>query len=239
MIRGIYTAATGMMAELSRQDIIANNLANVDVVGFKSDNVSNSTFSEILLNAYNKQGVQSVGKLGLGVQMVTQFADLSNGQIQDTGNIYDLAIQGDGLFSVATPTGTRYTRAGNFVVDSENYLSTKDGFRILGENGPIQLKGKFEVTRNGEIVQNGKVIERLQLIKQSGTVKQGELLYSAKNPETTSDYQIYQGFLERSNVNSIKQMIDMIAVSRSYEMNQRVLTAHDETLSKAVNELTR
>lgn len=239
MIRGIYTAATGMVAEMNRQDIIANNLANVDVVGFKSDNVSNSTFLDIFLNAYNKQGVSPVGRMGLGVQVANQFTDISNGQIYDTGNMLDLAIEGDGLFAVATPAGTRYTRAGNFVLDGDNYLSTKDGYRVLGENGPIQVNGKFEVTRTGEVVQDGNVIDQLMLIGQAETVKQGESLYNVTQARPATNFQIHQGSLERSNVNSIKQMIDMIQVSRSYESNQKVLTAHDETLSKAVNELAR
>lgn len=239
MIRGIYTAATGMVAEMNRQNVIANNLANVDTVGFKTDNTVSVPFREMLINAYRKQEVQPIGKLGLGVIATGEYADFSDGVTVETGNDTDLAIQGEALFAVETPNGTRYTRAGNFQLDREGYLVTKDGFRVLGNHGPIQVNGKLSVSSSGEISVNGNRIDQLQMVATTGMTKEGETLYTSANATQAAKYQVIQGFLERSNVNSIRQMIEMISVSRSYDTNQKALTAHDETLSKAVNELAK
>lgn len=239
MLRGMYTSATGMVAEMHRLNTVANNLANADTIGFKSDNTVSVPFEELLLNAYNKQGVKPVGPLGLGVEAVTEFADFSNGVLLMTENSYDLAIQGDGFFVVQTPAGNRYTRAGNFTVDSQNYLVNKDGFRVLGESGPIQLEGSFEVAETGEIYLEGELANRLQVVELADPHKEGEALYTAAEALPAVNYQITQGALERSNVNSIRQMLAMIEVTRNYDTNQRALTAHDETLGKAVNDLAR
>jgi flagellar basal-body rod protein FlgG len=239
VIRGIYTAATGMVAEMNRQNVIANNLANADTVGFKTDNTVSVPFEELLINAYRKQEVQPIGKLGLGVFATGEYADFNDGSTIDTGNATDLAIQGEALFTVATPNGTRYTRAGNFQLDRDGYLITKDGFRVLGEKGPIQVNGKFSVSRTGEVSTGGAVIDKLRFARTAGMTKEGENLYTATNAVSATNYQVVQGSLEHSNVNTIRQMVEMITVSRSYDANQRALTAHDETLAKAVVELAK
>lgn len=239
MIRGIYTAATGMVAELNRQDVIANNLANVDTVGFKADYTVSVPFREILLNAYNRQGVRPIGGLGLGVAATSEYIDTSEGAVLDTGNMCDLMIGGKGYFVVETPAGERYTRAGNFKVDAEGYLTTQNGWRVLGENGPIQVAGRFEVNQDGEVFENGVMVDRLRIVNPDGIRKEGEALFTAAGVNPASGIQIFQGSLERSNVNAIRQMIEMISVTRSYETNQRALTAHDQTLDKAVNEIAR
>lgn len=239
MLRGLYTSATGMVAEMHRLNTVANNLANADTIGFKADNTVSVPFEELLLYAYNKQGVRPVGPLGLGVEAVTEFADSSNGVLLMTENSCDLAIQGEGFFVVETPAGARYTRAGNFTVDSENYLVNKDGFRVLGESGPIEVTGRLEVGETGEVYIDGELANQLQVVALTASHKEGEALYTAAQVSPALNYQITQGALERSNVNSIRQMLNMIAVTRSYDTNQRALTAHDETLSKAVNELAR
>ncbi|MGE5605708.1 MAG: flagellar hook-basal body protein [Bacteroidota bacterium] len=239
MLRGIYTSTTGMVAEMDRQNTVANNLANVDTVGFKRDNVVQQPFAEIMINAYSKQTIKNIGPLGLGVQAVTEFADFSNGSIVTTDNPQDLAIEGLGLFAVETNTGVKYTRAGNFIVDQDNYLVTRDGNNVLGQNGPIRVEGDFTVSEEGEIMQNGAVVDRLLIFSEVGMEKAGETLYVNDQPQLASRYRIIQGALERSNVNAIREMIQMINVTRTYDTNHRALMAHDETLAKVVNELVR
>lgn len=239
MLRGIYTSTTGMVAEMERQNVVANNLANVDTVGFKRDNVVQQPFAEIMLNAYSKQVIKNIGPLGLGVQAVTEFPDFSNGSIVTTDNPYDLAIEGLGLFAVETNTGVKYTRAGNFLVDQDNYLVTRDGYNVLGENGPIRVEGSFTVSEEGEIMQNGAVVDRLLIFSEVGMEKAGETLFVNDQPQLATRYRIVQGALERSNVNPIREMIQMINVTRTYDTNHRALMAHDETLAKVVNELVR
>jgi len=237
VIRGIYTSATGMIAEMARLNVIANNLANADTTGFKTDNLVSGTFREMMLNAIDKNGATPIGRLGLGTTIADEYSDASNGVLTETGSIYDLALQGEAYFTVATPNGEKYSRAGNFRVDRDGYLATNEGYRVLGENGPIRLEGKFEVDASGEIALNGTVIDKLRLVGKSGLTKEGCGFYDSDRAVMATDYQVYQGALEHSNVEVIKQMVEMITVSRNYESNQRVLAAQDETLGKAVNQL--
>ncbi len=241
MLRGIYTSCTGMVAEMDRQNVIANNLANVDTVGFKRDNCTTTPFAEILLNGYSKHRPYEVGKLGLGVQAVTQVVDFTVGPVVDTGNMTDLAIEGDGLFAVQTENGIRYTRSGNFQLNKENYLINKDGYFVLGENGPIKLNDEiFTVTPEGEIIQGDEVISRLQIFSTAGMSKQGDYLYNNEEGAVPSGkFRIHQRALERSNVNPIREMVHMINTTRSYDASQKALTAHDETLGKIVNDFAR
>jgi flagellar basal-body rod protein FlgG len=229
-----------MVAEMDRQNITANNLANVDTVGFKRDNSTTVPFAEILLNAYSKRWPQQVGKLGLGVQAVTQFVDFSSGPISDTGNKTDFAIDGNGLFAVKTGSGVRYSRAGNFQVNKDGYLVNKDGCQVLGEKGPIKLEqGDFTVTEEGEVMQGGQLVDSFQIFDIKDMKKQGESLYSNETPERASKYRILQQTLEHSNVNPVREMVQMINITRSYDANSKALTAHDDTLNKLVNELAK
>lgn len=239
MLRGIYISTTGMVAEMDRQNTIANNLANVDTVGFKRDNVVQQPFAEIMLNAYSKRVIKNIGPLGLGVQTVTEFCDFTNGSIVTTDNPYDLAIEGLGLFAVETNSGVKYTRAGNFIVDKDNYLVTKEGNNVLGQNGPIRVEGAFTVSEEGEIIQGGAVVDRLLIFSENGMEKVGETLYVNENPQLATRFRVIQGALEKSNVNAVREMVQMINVTRTYDTNHRALMAHDETLAKAVNELVR
>lgn len=240
MLRGIYTSCTGMVAEIDRQNVIANNLANVNTVGFKKDNVTTTPFAELFLNAYNKRGVSPVGKLGLGVQAVTQYVNFDNGPVQVTGNPADVAMEGDGMFAVETAGGVRYQRAGNFVIDKDRYLVNQEGYRVLGENGPIQLEeGDFLITETGEITQKNGVINQLQIFNTNGMAKEGDYFYTTQNARPAENYRITQGALEHSNINTVYEMVQMITVTRNYETNQRALMAHDETLGRAINDLAK
>ena len=240
MLRGLYTSCSGMVAEIDRQNVIANNLANVNTVGFKKDNVTTVPFAELFLNAYNKRGASPVGKLGLGVQAVTQYVNFTNGPVQVTGNSADVALEGNGLFAVETPSGVKYQRAGNFVIDKDRYLVTHEGNRVLGENGPIQLgEGDFSVSETGEIVQGDAVVNRFQIFSTDGMAKVGDYLYNSPAPQSTDNYRITQGAVEHSNINTVYEMVQMITVTRNYETNQKALMAHDDTLGRAVNDLAK
>jgi flagellar basal-body rod protein FlgF len=239
LIRGMYTAATGMVAEQNRQNVVANNLANVNTTGFKVDNNSNTTFATMLINACNKRGKVPIGSLGLGVQTGPTYTNFSNGPLVATNNPHDLAINGDALFAVEVNGSIRFTRAGHFGVDQEQCLVTADGHRVLGEQGPIRVGAAFRVTEAGEVLQDGQIIDRLRLAGTGGMVKEGDSLYRSEQVQPAGTYHILQGMLEESNVNTIRQMMEMINLTRSYETNQKALTAHDETLGKAVTELTR
>jgi flagellar basal-body rod protein FlgF len=240
MLRGIYTSATGMVAEMERQNIAANNLANVNTVGFKRDNVVQTPFADLLLNAYSKNPPRPIGKLGLGVQAVTEYCDFTNGVPMLTGNPTDFAIEGSGLFAVQGNRGIKYTRAGNFVLDKDNYLVNKEGYNVLGQNGPIRLEDNDQITEDGEIMREGVVVDKFLVFDKAGMVKEGESLYT--NPsgaKPATDYHVIKGALEQSNVNTIREMVQLITITRNYDTNQKALTAHDETLGRVITDLSR
>lgn len=156
MLRGIYTSASGMMAEHMNVDVIANNLANVNTTGFKRDTLLLKSFPELMLSRMNDDGVTRipigsydvgplVGKLGTGVEVnrvITRFETDHADHIVPlikTDNKYDIALHGQGFIAVDTPDGEQYTRDGGFVVDNEGFLVTKAGNKVMGEAGHIQI----------------------------------------------------------------------------------------------------
>lgn len=166
MIRGLYTGASGMVAQMHRMDVLANNLANVDLTGYKRDTAVHKAFPELLIRRMNDDHVYKfpfgsvdvapmVGRLGTGVETNEVYTVFEQGAMQETGNDFDLALEGEGFFAVMTPQGERYTRNGSFVLGKEGLLLTKQGYPVLGENGPIRLKkNNFVVDKQGRIFQN-------------------------------------------------------------------------------------
>jgi flagellar basal-body rod protein FlgG len=166
LIRGLYTGASGMVAQMRRLDTIANNLANVDLNGYKRDTVINKAFPEMLIRRMNDDGMfvfplgsidttPIVGKLGTGVELNEVFTVFTQGSLKQTENPFDLALEGEGFLSVLLPDGERYTRNGSFLLNDEGYLVTKHGEFILGENGPIKVKkNNFVIDQDGVIYQN-------------------------------------------------------------------------------------
>lgn len=166
MVRGLFTAASGMNVQQNRLDEIANNLANVDLNGYKKDTAIQKAFPEMLMRRMNDNGVYVfpmgsvdttpiVGALGTGVETNEVYTNFAQGPLKQTENPFDIALEGDGFMTVQTPQGERLTRNGAFLVNSDGYLVTKSGDFVLGENGPIKLKlNNFMVDADGTIWQN-------------------------------------------------------------------------------------
>jgi len=166
MVRGIYTAASGMLSQEHNLDTIANNLANMDQTGYKRDTTVFKSFPELLLRRVNDDGVVKfplgsydrmpvIGVVGTGVETNEVFTEFEQGAVRGTENPFDFALDGQGFFTVQTQDGLRYTRNGSFLIDKDSYLVTKDGNYVLGENGPIQIKqNNFSVSEQGAIVAN-------------------------------------------------------------------------------------
>ncbi len=163
MIRGWYTGASGMTANQVRLDAVSNNLANVDTDGYKREVAIHKSFPELLIRRQNDDGLYLhpmgsgdmapvVGKLGLGVETNELFVEFEQGSLKQTDSDFDFALDGKGFFCAQTPDGERYTRNGGFVLGKEGFLETKDGFPVLGENGPIRVKSNnFTVDKDGKI----------------------------------------------------------------------------------------
>lgn len=239
LLRGIYTAACGMRAQETRQALTANNLANATTPGFKRDVGVGESFSEIIA----RSGRTPVGRLGMTSGITSAHFDMSEGSISTTDCPYDFAIEGDGFFAVETDWGVRYTRAGNFRLDTESFLVTSDGHRVLGQDGPIRVDGQLVVDSEGLLYSGRRQTGRLLVVvpESSDTLrKEGGGLFAAGGgmvPADPGQARVVQGALELSNVSVVREMVDMIAGYRIYEAAQRALLSHDACLDRAINEV--
>lgn len=188
-----------------------------------------------------------IGNMSYGVRADEVFTSFEQGPLNQSGNPLDAAFQGKGFFAIETPKGERYTRNGEFTLDAEGYLTTKEGYKVLGQNGYIQIEGKnIIINEKGQIYSDENEIDTLKLVDFNDyklLQKDGEALFGDASGDPANmkaaEGLILQGFSEASNVNSIKQMVEMITVLRSYEANQKVIKTHDELLGKSVNEIGR
>ena len=163
MIRGLYTAGSGMRAQQFRLDAVANNLANVATDGYKKDVAAFKAFPELLIRRQDDDGVYQhpfgsadaapiVGKMGTGVELNELYTSFDQGPLKETSNDFDIAMDGKGFFCISTPWGERYTRNGSFQLGKEGILETKEGYPVLGENGILRIKANnFQVDKDGRI----------------------------------------------------------------------------------------
>jgi flagellar basal-body rod protein FlgF len=220
MERGLYIAASGMLAEQVRQDQIANDLANAATPGYKADRTSQAGFGELLLA--NSATGQVVGPQGTAVQVSAVETDFSPKPAKDTGEPLDFAIVGEGFFAVQTANGTRYTRNGQFQADAQGRLVTPQGDPVLGRGG-----------RTLSVGADGRVDPRaLEVVNLRNPRKDGDNLV-AGTPAGTAAGQVRAGALESSGADAARSMVDMIASMRAFEAGQKVIQTIDETLGKA------
>lgn len=244
MIRGIYSSASGMMAEMTRTDATANNLANANTTGYKKDVAVSKDFASVMITRINDGQDADIGAMGRGTVIDEIAVNQEAGAIRNTGNDLDMAVDGKGFFVVQTPNGVRYTRNGAFTRSSQGELVTQDGYQVLGQNGaPIRLTGtKFAVNADGTVFNNGVQTGRLQVmdfVDERQLTKEGASLFAAsgnaqREPASGS---VRQGTLEMSNVNVVTEMVNLINGYRAYETNSKSVQAHDQLLDKAVNEV--
>jgi len=250
VIRGLYTAGAGMLAETVRNDVTANNMANAATTGFKKDVAVNKEFASMLLQRINDgPNAPVIGRMGSGALVDEIVTTHTAGTYKQTGNALDVALDGPGFFAVATPTGTRYTRSGAFTRNAQGELVTQEGFPVLGQNGPVQLAGangtagRVEIAADGRVLIDGDEVDTLRLVEFSDPkklTKQGDSLFQAASgirPRTADKTQVRQGALEMSNVNIVGEMVNLIAGYRAYEVNSKAVQAQDQLLDKAVNEV--
>lgn len=261
MVKGLYTGFTGMLNEQYRMDIMSNNLANADTVGFKKEGSTSQAYSEIMAVkikdlSEHPNVPQELGGVSLGVKIGETYTDFEQGSLKVTDNTFDLALAGDGFFTIeftnkAGETSTKYTRSGEFTLTQEGYLVTKDGDFVLGTdiNGNmsrIQLNpnaGNTKINRDGSIYQDGVKRAQLQLTDFTDynyLTHYGETMWDATEGAETrpvNGLDVYQGYLEMSNIQVVKEMVNMITIQRQYEANQKVITTYDDSLQIAANQL--
>lgn len=213
MIRGIYCSNTGLNAIQQKMDVVANNLANVNTEGFKQGKLSIKTFQEEMN----------------GVMADKLKNDFSDGVFRETGFSYDYAINGDAFFKINTDQGFIYTKKGTFSINEEGYLIDNYGHTVAGVNSDVKMiDGIPDQDFYLASFQNNADL----------TPTEGGFLATGDNFEVQAEnIKVMQGFVENSNVDLIQNMADMLSVAKSFSLNSRMITAQDEMLKKAVEEV--
>ncbi|MBO5228039.1 MAG: flagellar hook-basal body protein [Lachnospiraceae bacterium] len=250
MVRGLYTAYTAMRNEQHRLDTITNNLANSSTTGYKREGATAQAFDDVFMTKL-KDGSEGyvdrrVGTMSLGVKIVENYTDYTQGSFKTTENTFDFAIGGEGFFNISYTNKagrdyTMYSRDGSFALDKDGYLVTKDGDFVLGQSGKIQISTTSDVVVDtmGNIYANGEYVDKFLITDfedYNYLEKFGENMYKTVDGAVEKDgrYSIEQGFLEMSNVNVISEMVEMINITRSYEASQKMIQAADSTLEQTV-----
>ena len=256
MIRSLWIARTGLDAQQTQMDVIANNLANVSTNGFKR---SRAVFEDLLYQTMRQPGAQSSQQtqlpsglqVGTGVRPVATERIFTQGNLQQTGNDKDVAVQGAGFFQVLLPDGTTaYTRNGSFQVDNQGQLVTSSGFVVQpaitipanAQSLTIGRDGTVSVTQPGVTapVQVGS-LQLATFINSAGLESRGENLFvetaasgspSTNTPGTNGAGLVNQGYVETSNVNVAEELVNMIQTQRAYEINSKAITTSDQMLQK-------
>lgn len=258
MVKGLYTAYTGMINEQHRMDVLTNNLANADTNGFKKEGATSQSFDSVLayklrdISEGDRRIAKRIGMNNPGVKIGEGYTDFSEGPMKVTENTFDLALTDRGFFAVeftnkAGETSVKYTRDGNFTLTQEGRLVTQDGDPVLDVNGqPIEIDPlqKAEINVSGQIIQDGNVVATIQVADfedYNYLERYGENYFQPIEGavEAEAPAQIYSGYLETANISVVTEMVNMITVSRAYESNQRVITTFDSTLDIAANQLGR
>ena len=257
MVRGLYTAWTGMANEQKRLDVISNNLANSATVGYKKEGVTSQSFDEQLtIKIKDKSepitGERVIGSMSLGVKIGEVYTDYSEGSLRQTENTFDLALDGDGFFQVAVTdrngdTHLRYTRAGSFHMTSDGYVVNSEGNHLQGESGDVMVPtdaGEILVDIDGSIYADGEYVDKLTLVDFEDydyLKKYADVMYEPVEGAVEKDATglIRQGYTEQSNVNVVTEMVNMIAITRAYEANQKVIQSVDQTLDNSANSIGR
>jgi flagellar basal-body rod protein FlgG len=258
MIRALWTSASGMWAQQKNLDVVSNNIANVNTVGFKE---SRTSFEDLMYQDLKDPGVKSSEEnnipsgiqIGLGVKVTDVSKIFSQGSLKNTDRELDIAIEGDGFFKIEMPGGVEaYTRAGSFRIDNEGYVVNPEGYKLspnIQISSPetlvslaISPNGKVTAVRNEGGTQSIEDLGTLKLYKfvnPSGLKALGQNLFAQTessgeavegDPNSDGFGKLSQGFLESSNVNIVEEMVNLIVAQRAYEMNSKGITTADEML---------
>lgn len=254
MIRSLYSAISGMNVQQAKEDVITNNMANSETNGFKGDNLMIKSFRNVMLTnssdiVNGKNVSQNIGSISLGSDVDATDTDFTQGTIANSDSDDDFAIDGRGFFTVSQGAGSQnyYTRDGHFHVNMQGNLMDENGDNVMGKNiatGNVEAinvgNGKITSDSYGNLSVNGKPTYSFSLVDfndYNSLKKVGNNLYSGTNPIQNANVSVQQNALESSNVNSVNAMTDMMTTMRNFETDQKVVSAIDQTLGQAVNDV--
>ena len=244
MDRGLYTATSGGLRNMRQIDVTANNLANVNTVGYKAERLISrqQQFSDTLASMIPGQSPQAQvdHEQTPGVIDLATKTDFTPGPVSTTGNPLDVALRAHGqFFVVQTPNGEAYTRAGNFTLNAEGGLITPDGMPVLGEAGPITLpSGDTKITSSGTIVVDGQAATRLRVVEfadTSGLVRQEGVRFTRQGgpAPVAIEAEVVPGAVEMANVETVEAMVEMISAQRAFEAYTKTAKTIDELNDRA------
>lgn len=245
MLRGIYTATAGLAVQQLRGEIIANNLANLETAGYKPQELYPGCFPQVLLEFTGSREQPAIGLGSLGCRVDEVRINLSQGSLKPTGDPWDIAFTGMGFLTLETPGGIRYSRAGHLTRDIQGYMTTPDGYYVLGDRGRIRMAMSQppQIDEQGNVYQNGQLLDRLALVAfatPQDLVPQGDGTFRAVVPPinvVNRDHLLRQGFVEQPPVDLAHETTNLIACNRIFETCQRAIQTQDELAGKVINEV--
>jgi len=243
MISGLYSAATALDAAEARHRIASENLAHIHQPGHRRRIIEQTTFEHALSQVQDTNGYAKT--LGANVSEATIHVDHSSGVLEQTQRPLDLAIQGDGFFTIEGPDGPLYTKNGRFHINTDGTLVTVDGLPVRGQSGPLTIPpgtsgSSLAVGMDGNVVVNGASIGQLELtsfVNPQELQTAGASLFSdpANAEQQDIEIQVLQGYVERSNVSPIDELVNIMVSSRQYEAATKVLTAIDRSIEQRID----
>lgn len=248
MIKGLYSAASGMVAMEARMDVVANNVANAATPGFRRQRDVQVGFHDLFFKQLQNAAVlNTVRGPGGGTRFIATYTDTEPGPLTVTGDPLHVALQGPAYIGVTTPQGERFTRSGAFTVDADGELATPDGYKVQGAGGGPVFIGEGPVTIDalGTVSVNGEPAGQLRLVEFEDPrllVRTGQSLYAASEDALDRSApavatQVVQKSLEQSNVQAPRELLDMTLALRAYQANERVISAVDSTVSRLIDQV--
>ena len=249
MVKGFYNLTSGMLSQGRRLDVIANNMTNISTAGYKAEHYTDRTFDEVLVSRIGnkiKSPYQTMETYQSHILAPDHlYTDFEQSSLEQTNLPLDFAIQGEGFFAIDTGDGVAYTRAGSFTLDNDGYLCLSELGRVLDREGnPIQLPtDKLDPDKRGNLyTEGGEYLGTLGVFRFEDN---GELertpygLFTGQGAQVNEDVVIFHKWVERSNVNMVKEMVDMMSTQRLLQSAAQMSQIYDEVIKRAVNDIGR
>ena len=249
MIKGFYNLTSGMLSQGRRLDVVANNMTNISTAGYKAEHYTDRTFDEVMVTRIGNKIKTPYETLETYQSHILApdelYTDFSQSSFEETNLPLDFAIQGEGFFAIETVDGVAYTRAGSFTLDNEGYLCLSELGRVLDREGnPIQLPtDKLDVDAQGNLsTQGGEYLATLGvfMFPDNGELERTPYgLFTGEGAQLNDQVVIHHKWVERSNVNMIKEMVNMMTTQRALQSAAQLSKIYDQVINRAVNDIGR
>ena len=249
MMKGFYNLTSGMLSQGRRLDVVANNMTNVSTAGYKAEHYTDRTFDEVMVSRIGnviKTPYQTMETYQSHILAPDQlYTDFTQGAPEETSLPLDFAINGEGFFAIDTGDGVAYTRAGSFTLDNDGYLCLSELGQVLDREGnPIQLPtDKLEVDKFGNLsTEDGEYLASLgvYMFEDNGELERTPYgLFTGEGAQINEDARILHKYVERSNVNLVKEMVNMITTQRALQSAAQLSKIYDQLIGRAVNDIGR